>query len=155
MNALPEVYDEQAYLDFIDTWGTHFVSKGRMGGISLATYFFHSCFLETSTLYVHQQTSGWGWGLFHHGDSGGDKHLDCMWEKWSTQQGALLGGNATAYAPGGVFPKGMSLTSDQYWVSAIGGSCAIHMVFPTPVASRLGQTALPIALQPSTTNFKI
>lgn len=123
---LPASYkgNEQVYADFIDSFGTHYMSEAFMGGSALLTNYFHSCFLHTfsshevvkassssfAMIFSDSKASGWGSSI--------DKS---KWDSWSQIDLKLLGGDAADYANLGVNDK---LTGSQVrnWQSTISGA---------------------------------
>ncbi len=130
---LPKRYqgNEAAYRDFIDVFGTHYMSQTYMGGSALLTNYFHSCFLHTFSMkavseassssflgiYNDQHAKGWGSAI--------DKKL---WDSYSQIDLKLNGGNASAYGPLGL---GDSLDPFQvaWWQSSLSADKLVPLTY--------------------------
>lgn len=99
---LPTAYDNATYQDFIQEYGTHYMSKGYMGGMGLLTQYFTSCFLEQySGQYVYKQSSSSFFGIFnkHDGHKYGHNTTDGRYVEFSESSVKMYGGFADKYAP--------------------------------------------------------
>jgi len=100
--SLPATYagNEQAYQEFIDSYGTDFITGANMGGQLVANVFFESCFLATENEdYVSHSSSSSIFGIA--GDSSGGQFSNTsaseQFKQWSDVSISLLGGNGSAY----------------------------------------------------------
>mmetsp|Transcript_4976 Transcript_4976/g.11527 ORF Transcript_4976/g.11527 Transcript_4976/m.11527 type:complete len:431 (-) Transcript_4976:38-1330(-) len=100
VSQLPATYDNATYANFIDEWGTHYMSTAQMGGSALMTQYFHECFLsQYGGKYVYQESSSSFFGIFksHSGSNSGYNHTDGNYKAWSNSTIKLLGGDADKY----------------------------------------------------------
>jgi hypothetical protein len=100
--VLPTEYDAAAYQEFINTYGTHYMSKAYMGGLALMTQYFTSCFLQQyGGQYVYHQSSSSFFGIFDHksGDKHGFNKTDGQYVQYSSTNVTLFGGFADQYSP--------------------------------------------------------
>jgi hypothetical protein len=128
---LPKEYDMASYRQFIDTFGTHYMSQAFMGGSVLLTNYFHSCFLNTysnesvtkasssSFFNIYNENSAHGWG------SSINKTL---WDTWSDIDLKLNGGNASAYGTLGVDNK-MSPADVANWQSSLDATNMVPLTY--------------------------
>lgn len=100
LDLLPLKYDKVKYRQFILDFGTHYMTQASVGGMALATTFYHSCFLEQySGEYVWQQSSNSFIFVFNDGSASGHgtNTTDKLFEEWSQQTVKLVGGEAGKY----------------------------------------------------------
>lgn len=95
VNLLPDTYDDQAYAQFIQDWGTHYVSAATFGGvakmhttISHSYYSYHS----DSAIQVNLKVM---WGLFGGGGGGGSSShtTDADWQASASSYTTTSGGD--------------------------------------------------------------
>lgn len=99
-SQLPAKYDNASYSNFIQEWGTHYMSTSQMGGSALMTQYFHECFLtQYGGNYVYKQSSSSFFGIFksNSGSSSGYNHTDTNYKVWSNSTIKLLGGSSDKY----------------------------------------------------------
>jgi len=92
--------DQDAYQAFINDFGTHYMTQAYMGGMALATNYYHSCFLQQfQGQYVWEQTSRSFFGIFNDGSASGRgwNRTDTLFEQWSDIELKLLGGDAEKF----------------------------------------------------------
>jgi hypothetical protein len=103
--ALPQVYNRDdpaifsAYMEFLATFGTHYLTNTLMGGAANLQTWFHSCFLSTFTeQWVETQS---GWSLIIISDKKGSidakSKIDANYWAYSDSEIVLIGGSVLAY----------------------------------------------------------
>jgi hypothetical protein len=128
---LPKDYDKATYRQFIDTFGTHYMSQAFMGGSALLTNYFHSCFLGTYSMQsVTKASSSSFFGVFNSasGKGWGSSINKTLWNTWSDIDLKLNGGNGSAYGTLGLDNK-MSESDVASWQSSLDSTNIVPLTY--------------------------
>jgi len=95
INMLPSTYDIQAYAQFIQDWGTHYVSAATFGGVAkMHTTISHSYYSYHSDSAIQANLKVM-WGLFGGGGGGGSSShtTDADWQASASSYTTTSGGD--------------------------------------------------------------
>mmetsp|Transcript_29425 Transcript_29425/g.71723 ORF Transcript_29425/g.71723 Transcript_29425/m.71723 type:complete len:1018 (-) Transcript_29425:138-3191(-) len=105
--------DRNKYRNFLETFGTHYMYEAQLGGIALATTYFHSCFLDIySGEEVSEFSSTSAFIIYNDVHGGGHGHMkrNTLFEEVSATTVKLMGGDASIH---GILDKNHKLDQDD------------------------------------------
>lgn len=116
--------NEAQYREFIDDFGTHYMTQATMGALVLATTYFHSCLLDVwSGEKITEQSSSSFFGIWGDSHAGGHGHnkTDERFYQFSETVVQLLGGDAQKHGKL-TRAKKLNQTDIDEWKQSITGA---------------------------------
>ena len=139
---LPLKYEgnEEAYTQFVQDFGTHYMKSAQMGALALQTAYFHSCMkTQFGGEFVSESSSSSFIGIVDWGGGGGRGYNKSneLFYNYSEVTVKLLGGDATRH--GQLDPKHpLSGPDVKSWLASIDGMAMVPVNFElAPITSLL------------------